>query len=310
LDKVIAERLRPGDRVGIVAPSAPILEGLEAQFQRGLEFLRDLGLEPIPGRHLFSRSLGYAASPEEKLEDLYGFFADPAIKALICAQGGDTANACLSGLDWEVIRKHPKIFMGRSDNTVLLNALYQMTGLITFHGHDVLWGFGKRPTAYDRQEFISRLMRGETGKIPPSAERRTVRGGSAEGRLLGGNLRCLLKLAGTPFFPNLEGAVLFLESFTMTPERCDYLLRQLMQMGVWDRIVGAVIGYIHGLERQGGSGPPMEDLLKALTPKHPFPILKVRDFGHACPNTVLPVGALVRLDADRQEIEILEPFLA
>lgn len=307
---MIAARLQPGDAVGIVAPSAPVPEERREQFQRGMDFLRELGLTPVAGEHLFSRSLGYAASPEEKLKDLHGFFADPRIKAIFCAQGGDTANACLLGLDFETVLKNPKIFMGMSDNTVLINAVYRMTGLITFHGNDVLWGFGKTPSEYDRQEFIARLLRAEIGKIPPNGARKTVRGGIGEGPLLGGNLRCLLKLAGTPYLPDFNGAVLFLEAFTMTPERGDYLLRQLMQMGVFEGIVGVLIGYIHGLERQGKDLPQLEDLLSALTVEYRFPILKVRDFGHNCPNTVLPLGVRVRLDADRQEIEILEPILA
>lgn len=95
----------------------------------------------------------------------------------------------------------------------------------------------------------------------------------------------------------------------MTPERCDYLLRQLMHMGVFERIVGAVIGYVHSLDRKGGGHSTMEDILFSLTPNHRFPILKIYEFGHNCPNTVLPLGVRVGLDADRKEIEILEPFL-
>ncbi|MEW6184807.1 MAG: LD-carboxypeptidase, partial [Thermodesulfobacteriota bacterium] len=214
---MIASRLRPGDRIGIISPSSSIPGQAHEQFRRGLDFLSSLGLIPVIGKQVCSKSLGYAASPEEKLEDLHGFFSDPSIKALICTQGGDTANACLSDLDWDLVKNHPKIFMGLSDNTVLLNALYRRTGLVTFHGPDVFWGLGKNPTAYDREQFMSRLMEGKIGNIPPNRERKTVRGGTVEGRLLGGNLRCLLKLAGTPCFPDFSGAVFFMEALGMTP---------------------------------------------------------------------------------------------
>jgi muramoyltetrapeptide carboxypeptidase len=307
---IIPPRLQPGDQIGIISPSSSIPDKALAQFRKGLNFLSDLGFIPVIGKHVCSRSLGYAASPEEKLEDLHGFFADSSIKALICTQGGDTANACLSDLNWDLIKANPKIFMGLSDNTVLLNALFHRTGLITFHGPDLFWGLGKNPTAYDRQEFISRLMEGKIGAIPPNRERRTIRGGTAEGRLLGGNLRCLLKLAGTPYFPDFSGAIFFMEALSMTPEKCDYLFRQLIQMGVFDRISGAVVGYIDGLQRGGKEGLQMEDVLLRLTPSHRFPILKINDFGHNCPNTILPVGGRVRLDGDHKEIEILEPCIS
>lgn len=183
---MIAARLKPGDRVGIVAPSAAVPEDLKGQFRQGLDGLRGLGLEPVPGKHLFSRSLGYAASPEEKLEDLHRFLADPTIKALFCVQGGDTANACLSDLDWERIRNRPKIFMGSSDNTVLINAIWHKTGLVTFHGNDVLWGFGRGLRDYDRREFISRLIQAERGSIPrPGQEKRSGVGGPKAALLAG-----------------------------------------------------------------------------------------------------------------------------
>jgi muramoyltetrapeptide carboxypeptidase len=306
---MIATRLHPGDQVGIISPSTPVPGEQHELFRRGLDFLTDLGLHPVIGKHVCSKSLGYAASPQEKLEDIHTFFADSSIKAVFCSQGGDTANACLSELNWDLIKNNPKIFMGLSDNTVLLNAVYHRTGLVTFHGHDVLWGFGKNPTAYDRQEFVSRLMEAKTGTIIPNRERQTIRSGTAEGRLLGGNLRCLLKLAGTSYFPDFSGAVFFMEALGMTPEKCDYLFRQLMQMGVFDRITGAVIGYIDGLQRVKKDLMQMEEVLLRMTASYRFPILKVNDFGHNCPNTVLPVGVRVGLKADKQSIEILDRCL-
>jgi muramoyltetrapeptide carboxypeptidase len=237
-------------------------------------------------------------------------FADPAIKAVICSQGGSTANACLPYLDWGVIQANPKILMGISDITVLLNAVQRQTGLVTFHGNDVTWGFGRYPTPYDLDEFRARLVDGQIGPIPTDGPRRTIRGGVAEGTLLGGNLTSLLKLAGTPYFPDFRGAILFVEAINIAPEACDYGFEQLKQIGVFDQIHGAVVGYIDGLQNNPAALMQMEDILLRVSSAYDFPILKTNDFGHNWPNTTLPVGGRVRIDADQKLLEIVEPIVS
>lgn len=302
---MLAPKLIPGDTIGVVSPSTPVEPG-NPQLANGVRVLEDLGFKVILGEHVFANSLGYAASPTEKAADLMGMFGDPEVRAIICSQGGDTANASLPYLDWQVIRDKPKIFLGISDITVLLNAIYAKTGLVTFHGNDVMWGFGRHPTAYDRQEFLARLVDGKIGKVIPAGPRKAMRSGRAEGRLLGGNLRCLLKLAGTPYFPDFSGAILFIESLGFEPAASDYMFRQLQQMGVFDQVAGVIVGYIDGVDNLPDARLYLEDVLLTVTQDYHFPILKTNDFGHNCPNTTLPVGARVRMDADEQEIEILE----
>jgi len=303
---IIPKRLSKGDAIGIVSPSTPATQELAGQFKNGVMFLQAFGFKVVVGEHVYSTTLGYAASPQEKAKDINRMFADESIKAIICSQGGATANACLPYLDWNSIREHPKVFLGISDITVLLNAIHHKTGLVTFHGNDLLWGFGRNPTTYDEQEFITRLMDARIGKIPPSRERRMIRSGVAEGKLLGGNLHCLSKLAGTPYFPDFTRAILFIEAIGIKPEGCDHLFQQLKQIGVFDQIRGAIIGYIDGLQNDENAVMQMEDVLLHVTEEYNFPILKADDFGHNCPNTVLPVGANVRIDAENRTIEILE----
>lgn len=303
---MLAMRLKKGDAIGVVAPSSRV-ESDDEKLEHGTRFLENLGFEVVVGKHVCSNTLGYAASALEKAEDINRMFADPDIKAILCAQGGDTANACLPELDWELIRANPKIFGGISDITVLLNAIYARTGLVTFHGNDLMWGFGRKPTPYDSQEFLHRLVEGRIGKIPANRPRQTIRRGRAEGRLLGGNLRCLLKLAGTHYLPDFSGAILFLESLGFDPASCDCMLHQLKQMGIFDQVRGVIIGYIDGVDNDPHADIYLQDVLLNVTGQYTFPVLKVNDFGHNCPNTVLPVGARVRIQADDiQEIEILE----
>jgi muramoyltetrapeptide carboxypeptidase len=303
---MVPKGLSAGDTIGLIAPSDPVSPDLLPRLEKGCRALREMGFQIKKSRHLTASTLGFAATPEEKAADIHTMFQDPDVHAVICAQGGDTANAPLHLLDWDLIAAHPKVFLGLSDITVLLNAIHSQTGLITFHGNDLLWGFGLDLTAYEQDEFDRVLRRGETGPIPQNAPRRTLRAGQAEGTLLGGNLRCLLKLAGTPFWPNLDGAILFLEAYEISPKACHTAFHQLAQMGIFDRINGALIGYIDSMQRDGGQGPYMEDILLQVAQAWDFPILKINEFGHNCPNTVLPVGGRVRMDADRQELEVTE----
>ncbi len=148
---------------------------------------------------------------------------------------------------------------------MLLNAIYRQTGLVTFHGNDLLWGFGRNPSEYDQGEFNPRLVEARIGKIPPNRDRRTIRGGTGTGMLLGGNLNCLLKLAGTPYFPDFERAILFVEAIGITPEGCDHLFHQLKQMGIFARIHGAIVGYIDGLQNNEKALLQMEDVLLRVT---------------------------------------------
>lgn len=305
---ILATKLSPGDKIGIVSPSDCPAAG-DPKLARGMGYLQELGFRAVLGPHAESDTLRYAAAPRDKAEDIHQFFADPSIRAIFCSQGGDTANACLPYLDWALIAEHPKIFLGISDITVLLNAIYTRTGLITFHGNDVMWGFGRDPSAYDTREFLARLAEARIGEIPAHGQRRAIRSGIAEGRLLGGNLKCLMKLAGTPYFPDFSGSILFLESIAVSPAGCDALLRQLEQIGVFGQVRGVLTGYIDGMDNDPAAAVHFHDILLDVTKAYGFPILKADDFGHNCANTLLPVGAMVRIDAAARRIEILEDCL-
>lgn len=305
---MIPRRLRRGDAIGIVSPSNPVTDEHASQLEKGIHVLQNLGLHVRLGEHLRCNTLGFSATPLEKAADINAFFSDDSIQAVMCSQGGDTANGCLECLDWETIGKNPKVFIGISDVTVLLNAINTKTDMVTFHGNDLLWGLGRVPTEYDLSEFQRRLFGGEMGPVPPVGERTTIRRGKSEGRLWGGNLRCLLKLSGTPYFPNLKNSMLFLEALDISPAGCHAAFHQMRQMGVFRNVNGVVVGYVDGLK-----GKPrqfqMESILLEVTADMDFPILKVNDFGHNCPNAVLPIGARARVDADAMSVESLEPFV-
>lgn len=307
---MISEKLSPCDAIGIIAPSDPVRPDMGDHLQAGMDLLTSMGFQVRLGQNISANTLGFSATPEAKVSDLHDMFTDPKIKAIICAQGGDTANTILGLIDWELIRANPKIIMGMSDITALLNAIWSQTGLVTFHGNDLLWGFGNNPVAYDKNELIRVLVDGSIGPIPANRERKTIRSGTATGKLVGGNIRCLLKLAGTPYWPDFNNSILFLEALHISPKRCYASFHQLAQMGVFKGIRGAVVGYVDGMQRGDGPEPYMEDILLETTWNCTFPILKINDFGHNCPNTVLPIGAQARLDTDQLSLEIIESCVA
>ena len=306
---VFPRRLAPGDTIGIVSPSNPVTDDVIQQYHNGIRYIQEMGFTTKIGQYVFSTTWNYAASPQEKAADINAMFADPEISAIICTQGGFSANACLPYLDWDGIQQNPKIFLGISDITVLLNAIHAKTGLVTFHGNDVMWGFGNNPTQYDEDEFRAILMDGRLGSIPPNRERKTIRGGIAAGKLLGGNINCLLKLAGTPYWPDFTDAILAVEAIDVPPASFDHMFQQLKQMGVFDQIKGILTGYIDGTDNKEEDTFKMEDVLLRIVEEYNFPILKTPDFGHNCPNTTLPIGSMIEMDADQQTIQFSGNYL-
>jgi len=304
---IIPKRLQYGDKIGIVSPSGPILPTTKLQLEKGIKFLKGLGFDVVLGKNALKIDEFSSGTPEERAEDLHSMFADKEIKAILCSQGGNVANSILPLLKWNIIKRNPKIFMGLSDITTLLNPISSKTGLVTFHGNDVMWGFGRDPTAYDKKEFVDRLVNGKIGKVSKNSSWKTIRGGIAEGILMGGNVHCISKLAGTKYFPDFSNSILFLEAYRIKPENCYEIFYQFEQLGIFNKIKGMIIGYIYGLQAKPKSAIQMEDVLSKVTKEYgyDFPIIKSDDFGHNCPNTVLPIGVKARINADKKELEIL-----
>lgn len=303
-------KLSKGDTIGIISPSAAITPELLPLLKKGREFLHDLGFRTEISSNCMKELKGSAGTPEERAEDINSMFDNRKINGIICSQGGDTANSTLPYLDFKLIKENPKVIQGISDITVLLNAIQAKTGLVTFHGNDIMFGFGRNPTAYDVNEFTDRLVKAKTGELNKNSKWKSTRPGIAEGRLMGGNLDCILKLAGTPYQPDFSDSILFLEAFETTSSECDYKFQQMKQMGAFDRIKGVLIGYVWGMQKstKARKQEQMEDLLERITSNYDFPIVKCNDFGHNCSNTTLPIGVKVRLIVKETDatMEIME----
>ncbi|MDX1449960.1 MAG: LD-carboxypeptidase [Acidimicrobiia bacterium] len=314
-DAVVARALRPGESVGIVTPSWPISMSPSPdpmlELERGMEVLRDLGLDPFLSDHALAEDGYMAGSPQERANDINALFADPGVAGIIASHGGHVAQSVLPHLDWEVIAANPKVFMGFSNMTTLNLAIHALTGLITFNGNMVIWHLGMDPTEYDLSEFRAVLMEGRTGAIAKNSEWRVVRRGPPGTGSLIGDAVALRGLAGTAYaLPLDRDLVLFFEGIVDAPGIVDTQLRHLEQMGVFDRTRGVLIGSDGAGFTGAAPEVPFSTILLDVTSAYDFPILECDDFGHGVPNTVLPIGIRARLDAEGASLDLLDPPVA
>ncbi len=299
------QALRKGDKIGIVSPSEPII--YKKKFQRGIETLKKLGFRVVLGKNVFKSYGAYMAGTDaERAADLNAMFKNPEIKGILSSRGGMSSNRLLDLIDFEIIRKNPKVFMGLSDITVLLNVIHKKTGLITFHAPNVEFGFShglKGKNNFTMEYFSKAVMNCQPiGNIP----RKTIKilkPGKARGALVGGNLEVLMTLLGTRYEPDWNNKILFWEEDGRTTEEIDFWLTHLELSGVFKKISGMVIGNLSNtLTLRSGDdwNPkkafPVGKIVLDLCHKHKFPIIRGIPFGHSYPQITLPLGVKASID--------------
>ncbi len=317
------QRLKKGDVIGVISPSAAIDAKFKRQFQRGVGFLEELGFMVKVGKNVFRRHFYSAGTAAERVADLHDMFLDPSVKAIIQSQGGETANEMLDLIDWKLISKHPKLFCGMSDGTVLLLSIFAKSGLVTLHGPDLLWGFGRGCRDYEKDSLINFLLSGEVGVVPPdpghkvpaasinSSKRwRSWRGGCASGRLIGGNLGVICRLRGTAYEPDYKDAILFIEAVGVDVECLAMNFAYLHQAGIFAKVRGIVLGYCdQNVMKDKRSNRPVGEVLAEAASSYQFPILEIGEIGHNTANANLPIGVMASIDADRLVLSIDETGL-
>lgn len=307
-------RLRAGSRIALVAPAGPLSE--RDDLARGMELCRALGYEPVAGSHALDRHGYLAGSDEARLADLNGALRDPAIAAIWCLRGGFGVTRILDRVDMDAFAARPSVVIGYSDVTALLLGLYQNAGVVTFHGpmsRTPLSGFSR---AHLERVLTGAAPAGRLGRLSPppgvlaprSPRIVTLRGGVAEGPLIGGNLSLLLALAGTRHFPDLNGALLFLEDVGEDLYRVDRLLAQLRMLGALDRLAGVIIGQFTDMKRGAGDGGALQFDEVLATYLEPLGIPAAYGFpiGHVDDQWTMPIGVRARLDAGAGEVEVVE----
>lgn len=306
-------RLDAGARVAIVAPSGPCLE--QDDFTRAVELCAALGLEPVPGPHVRDR-MGYlAGSDSDRLADLNAALRDDAIDAIWCIRGGYGMTRILDGVDFGALRKHPRAIIGYSDITALLHGAVQEAGVVSFHGPTARNPMPEFSLRHFDQVLRSAEPAGRLERLPQAAgvlasrENRivTLRDGVAEGPLLGGNLSLLQCLVGTRFFPDLTGAILFLEDVGEALYRVDRMFAHLRSVGALGELAGVAIGRFTEMRRETGDGAfGFDEVLSQYLGGLGIPVAYGFPVGHIDNQWTLPLGVRARLDATNGEVDLLE----
>jgi len=286
--------LRPGDRVGVAALSGDVDA---AALARGLEALRALGYAPVPARNLGRLSGVFAGGDDERLDAFHELAADHSLAAILFARGGYGLMRLLPRLDWDLIARRPRAWVGYSDLTPFLLQVVERLGLVAFHGPMVAPDFGRGLDAAELASFAAALA-GRAQSFPV----RSLVGGDAEGVLLGGCLSLLAATLGTPWAPRLDGAIAFLEDVNEPLYRLDRMLTHLRLSGSLDAVHAIVAGPFGGEWEQAvaGAGHWHRETLSALR----VPVAYGLSSGHAVPNFTLPLGAGARLDGARGELRV------
>ena len=311
-------RLRPGDTVGIISPAGATFNTTDLDIV--MDAVRGLGLVPRTAPHVLAQYGYLAGRDRDRAADVNQFFADPDIAALLPIRGDWGSARILPYLDYDLIRQNPKIITGFSDLTALLLGITAQTGLVTFHGPNGLTAWRPDQVAPFRQV----LFEGQAVTIenPVAAEDRdrlmqtrfrvqTITPGQARGRLYGGNLSVLSGIVGSPYVPDLSGAILFLEDVGESVYRIDRMLTQLKLAGVLDQLAGFVFGQCTNCGPSGGyGGLTLEQVLTDHIAPLGIPAWWNAAIGHVEPILTLPLGIEVEIDATAGRIVMREGAIA
>lgn len=296
--------LKRGDTIGIIAPSDCIVGEKRKEVLRAREIVERDGFKVKFAKNLFSDTNIYSATVHEKAEDLNAMFADDEVKMVWCAKGGENSNSLFEYIDYENIKKHPKIFCGYSDITSLSNMIHEKTGLVTFSGTNFKT-IATDETDYSYKEALKRFVDKslEFGESPTGYK--TIQEGIAEGELIGGNIFLTRGMVAGKYSIDFTDKILFIEDLGIEtiPAALSNHLYFMRQNGVFDKIKGIWIG-----NYQHESGITLEKIvMDVLENDYKFPIIKSDNFGHLDTKTVIPVGVKARIDTSKEvKIELLE----
>src|SRR4051812_7113588 len=304
--------LAAGDTVGLVLPATAAGAMDEIAFAK--EQLEAIGFKVVLGKHVYDRWGYFAGRDRDRAADINAFFADDAIAGVVCYTGGWGSPRVLPFLDYELIARKPKVLIGFSDITALLNAVHQRSGIVTFHGP--VGGSTFEP--YTLENFRRVVMTAApAGALPTPSKKpnelidrvnRIVKlaPGKGRGRLVGGNLTMIASMMGTPYELDTAGAIVFLEDTHEEPYRIDRMLTQLALGGKFNGIAGFAWGRCTDCEAKGGTTFSLEEILRDRFSSLGVPALSGLSFGHIEQKLTLPIGVMATIDGDAGTLTIDE----
>lgn len=309
-------RLHRGDTIGLIAPGWFITE---KQLQESINQIEQLGFVPLYTKRILGKYGYFSGTDEQRAADLNEMFSNSSVKGIICANGGYGCTRILNLIDYQAIKENPKVIMGYSDVTALLNAIHQKTKLVTFHGpisrtvksaysasqlEKVLIDPEKKLRIENYKKYL------ELATDRPEYSRYTITSGSAKGELVGGNLTLIISMIGTAYQLDFTDKIVFIEDIGEEPYRIDRMLTQLIETGELQKASGIVFGILRGCEKSDQSKAPnsftlrevIEERIKPLN----IPAVYGLSFGHLYNNFTIPIGIKAKLDADNMSIQLLE----
>ena len=278
--------LNKGNKIGIISCS----NGLSIKNKNIIDELKlnlkSLDIDMVEGDTLYAKEYNlFSGTGEEKARALEKLFLDKDIKMIFDISGGDLANEVLDFLDFNLIKENPKPFFGYSDLTVLLNAIYSQCHIATYN-YQLRNLIGKFKEE-QMQNFKASFIEGKEDIF--NLDYKWINGSHLEGIVVGGNIRCLLKLVGTKYMPNFKDKILFLESFSGNSAKMVTYITQYKNLGVFNEIKGIILGEFTEMERENLK-PDIVEILKRVIGEINIPILKTRDLGHGADAKCIPIG--------------------
>lgn len=286
------KKIKQDDYVGVISASGLLKEKNKDEIEKSIKLINEIGLNVKLGKYIYESNIDNLI--KNKISDFNDMIVNKKIKMIIFSKGGNNVIDILDSLDYEMIKNNPKIYVGLSDLTIVLNAIYKKTNLITFH-HLIFKGILKND--FNRKAFIDMFLNNQK-EISFSKNVQVVNKGTASGILMGGNLISFFKILNTEYMPNLSNSILFFEECNeVNKEEIENILIKFKQNHVFDLCNGIILGN-YSIDNNY-----FKDIFQKYVDK---PMIKCEDFGHSIYNVVLPIGANVIFDADNKKIEIIE----
>ncbi len=333
MNKILPKRLKKGDKIGFFSPSSAATHWAPKRFERAKKFLEKKGFEFIAGNLTGKNDFYRSGSIRERVEEFNQLIRNPEINCIISTIGGSNSNSLLPYLDYDALKKNPKIIIGYSDVTALLFAIYNQTGLITFYGPALVASFGelgevvettfsyfenilmnpKFPHTLENpktwtDEYLKWEEQERAKKSQPN-QLITIREGEVTGRLIAGNLNTMAGIFGSKYMPEIkEGDILLIEDSLKNPEIIERSFSHFKINGIFDKIGGLILGKHELFDDKGTGRKPYEILLEVLG-DFDFPFLAEYDCSHTHPMMTLPIGIQAKLNATQQTLELLEPWI-
>ena len=282
--------LKKGDHIGIVACSNGQPLTNKPKIDLLIENLKNLGLDTICSEYIYEVNSPFNSSPEEKGKSFMNLYKSNEIKAIFDISGGDLANEVLDYLDYDYISKNPKPFFGYSDLTTVLNSIYSQTNnpVYLYQIRNLIYSDSENQKA----NFTNSLFNNKNDLFNFSYK--FIQGKKIEGTVVGGNIRCLLKLAGTKYMPDFTNKVLFLESMGGEAGLMSAFLNQLKQIGAFDKIQGLILGTFSKMQENNIS-PTIEELVVKIANNPNLPIAKTEEISHGANSKCIIIGKNITL---------------